>query len=73
MANTPITINVNIQPLVSTLIPFGDLCSKFGNLVRLAAFRLVEAGMETKPGIESRFRFPCIVKYSWKLGLIMNH
>lgn len=25
----------------------------FGNLVRLAAFRLVEAGMESKPGIES--------------------
>ena len=44
------------------LIPFGDffLYSMFGNLVRLAAFRLVEAGMEIKPGIESRFYFPYI-------------
>ena len=37
--------------------------SIFGNLVRLAAFRLVEAGMEIKPGIESRFYFPCIVSF----------
>jgi hypothetical protein len=29
--------------------------------------------METKPGIESRFHFPFIVKSSWKLGLIMKH
>ena len=52
-------MDVNIQLLVSILIPFGDLYSKFGNLVRLAAFRLIEAGMETKPGIESRSYFPC--------------
>jgi hypothetical protein len=54
-------MDVNTQLLVSVLVPFGDLYSMlFGNLVRLAAFRLVEAGMETKPGIESRFYFPCI-------------
>jgi hypothetical protein len=54
-------MDVNIQLLVSILIPFRDfLYSMFGNLVRLAAFRLVEAGMETKPGIESRFYFSCI-------------
>jgi hypothetical protein len=48
-------MDVNTQPLVSILIPFGDLYSMSGILVRLAAFRLVEAGMETKPGIESQF------------------
>ena len=48
-----------------SMIPPGDLYSMFGNLVRLAAFRLVEAGMETKPGIESRFHMHC--KSSWKL------
>ena len=53
-------MDVNTQLLVSILIPFDDLYLMFGNLVRLAAFRLVEAGMETKPGIESQFYFPCI-------------
>lgn len=29
-------------------------------LVRLAAFRLIEAGLEVRPGIESTFPYACI-------------
>lgn len=67
-------MDVKIQPLVSILNPLGDYIQCLVILVRLAAFRLVEAGMETKPGIESLFYFQCMhCMSSWKHGLIMIH